>query len=71
MTENVIDSSQSDFSQMHKIGKIDIIANFVFSYICSFFLYLQRMMLVNMKLDINGCKRITFQGVDFIGLNPF
>ena len=41
MTKNVIDSSQSDFSQTHKIGNIDIIANFVFPYICSLLLYLQ------------------------------
>ena len=41
---------------------IGIIANFVFPYTCSFLLYLEHMMLVNMKLDINDCKRITFQG---------
>ena len=29
---------------------------------CSFLLYLQHMVLVNMKLDISGCSRITFQG---------
>ena len=28
----------------------------------SFLLHLQHMMLVNMKLDISGCNRITFQG---------
>ena len=44
-----------------QIGKIGIIANFVSRYICSFLLCLQHMMLVNVKLDINGCNRITFQ----------
>ena len=53
---------QSGFSQTHKIGNITIFANFVFPYICSFLLYLQHMMLVNMKLDISWCNRITFQG---------
>ena len=45
-----------------QISLIVIIANFVFTYICSFFLYLHYMMLVNIKLDVNGCNRITFQG---------
>ena len=51
------------FSQTHKIGNIGIVCNFVlpYIYICSFLLYLQHMMLVNMKTDISGCKRITFQ----------
>ena len=34
-----------------------IIHNFVFPY-----LFLQHMTLVNVKLDINECNRITFQG---------
>ena len=42
-------------------ANIDIIANFVFTYICSFLLYIQHMMLVNVKLDISGNFRITFQ----------
>ena len=33
----------------------------VFPEICSFLLYLHYMMLVNVKLDINGSKRITFE----------
>ena len=36
-----------------------LIANFVLSYICSLLLYLQHIILVNMKLDISN--RITFQ----------
>ena len=31
---------QSGFSQIHKIGKIGIIPDFVFPYICNFLLYL-------------------------------
>ena len=42
------------FSQTHKIGNIGIIANFVFPKICSFLLYSNYMMLVNVKLDISG-----------------
>ena len=41
------------FSQTHKMGNIGIIANFVFTEICSFLLYLHYMMLVNVKLDIS------------------
>ena len=44
---------------MHKIGNVGIIAKFVFPHICSFLLYLQHMMLVNIKLDISGCNRVT------------
>ena len=36
-------------------------AKFLFPYICSFLLYLHYMMLINVKLDITGHKRITFQ----------
>ena len=50
------------FSQKHKIGNIDIIANFVFPYICNFLSYLQHMMLVNIKLDIGGYNMIEFEG---------
>ena len=39
-----------------------IIANFVLPYIRSFLFYLHRMMLLNVKLDVNWYKRITFQG---------
>ena len=59
---SVSNGLHSGFSQTHKIGKIGIIVNFTFPYICSFLLNLQYMMLVNMKLDISGCNRITFQG---------
>ena len=52
----------SSFSQKHKIGNIAINVSFVFPYICSFHLYSQHMMLVNVKLDISGCNRNTFQG---------
>ena len=50
-----------EFFRIYKIGNINIIANFVFLYICYFLLYLHHMILVNMKLDINGDTRITFQ----------
>ena len=52
MTVLVIDSLQLGFSQMHKIGKIAIIANFVFPYICSFSDFVHNMMLVNIKLEV-------------------
>ena len=47
------------FLQIHKIGNI---ANFVFQYFCSFLLYLQCKMLVNMKWDFSRCNKITFNG---------
>ena len=50
------------FTNTHRIGNIGILANFLFRYICSFLLYFHIMMLVNVKLDINWHKRITFQG---------
>ena len=62
---------QIGFSQTHKIDNIGIIAGFVFPYIYSFLLYLQHVMLVNMKLDISGCNRIAFKVADFIGPVPF
>ena len=46
----------------HKRTKIGIIANFVLPYIYSFFLCLHHIMLVNIKLDISGSNKITFQG---------
>ena len=52
----------SGFSQTHKIGNIAIIANFVFPQTSSFLLYLQRMLLLNMTLDISGYNMIIFQG---------
>ena len=48
-------------SQTHKIGNIGIIAIFVLQEICSFLLYLHYMMLVNVKVDINESKGITFE----------
>ena len=52
--------SHSSFSQTHKVGNVGIIANSVFPYICSFFLYLHQLILVNVKLEIKGHMRITF-----------
>ena len=52
----------SCFSQLHKVGNVVIIANFVFTYIYSFLLYLQQLMSVNMKLEIKGYMGIIFQG---------
>ena len=49
------------FHEHRKIGNIDIIVNFVFPYISSYLLYLYHMMLVNVKLDVSGHKRIMFQ----------
>ena len=62
---------QSRFSQTHKIGNIGIIANFVFLDICSFLLYLHYMVLINVKLDINGSKRITFEDYEIYFLVHF
>ena len=39
------------FHEYIKVGNVGIIANFVFSYICSFLLYLHQPMLVNVKLE--------------------
>ena len=54
--------SYSSFSQLHKIGNVGIIANFVFPYICSFLLYLHQLILINWKLEIKEHMRIIFQG---------
>ena len=51
----------SGFSQTHKIGYIGINANFVVPCTVSF-CYFQSMILVNIKLDIMGWIKITFQG---------
>ena len=53
------------FGLFHKRHNISINANFVFPYTCSFLLYLYQIMLVNVELDINRYKRITFQGCRF------
>ena len=50
------------FSQTHKNATVGNIANFVFPYFCSFLHYLRLGVLVNIKLNISGCARITFQG---------
>ena len=53
--------ADSMFSQ-HKIGNIVIIANFVLTYICSFLLYFQHLMPVNVNFDVIGHKRTVFPG---------
>ena len=40
------------FSQKHNVDNVDIIANFVFPYNCSFLLYLYPLLLVNVKLEL-------------------
>ena len=52
----------SGFSQKYQIGNFDIMANFVFPLICMPLYYLNHVMLVNVYLEINRYKRITFQG---------
>ena len=48
----------------HKRTKLTIFAllSTLYSHFCSFSSYLQHIRLVNMKLDISGYNRITFQG---------
>ena len=58
----VFTETDSGFSQTDKICNVGMITNFVLLYICNFLLNLQYMMLVNVKLYISGCNRITFQG---------
>ena len=48
-------SLHSSFSQTHKFANIGIIASFVLPHIWSFFLYLQKLMLV--CVEIRGCVR--------------
>ena len=55
----------SSFSQTHKVGNVGIIANFVFTHICSFLLYLDQLMWVNVKLEIKVHMRNIFQGYIF------
>ena len=43
------------------MGSIDIIANLVFPYLLDFPLYFHCKLIVNMKLDISRCNRITFK----------
>ena len=57
-----ISNSYLSFSQMHKMGNIDIIANFVFPHIYGFLPHLQLVMLVCVKLDMSAHKKILFQG---------
>ena len=56
---------------MHKIGiigNVSIRAYFVYSHVCSFFLYLQHVMEVNLKLNVTWHKKITFKGCRLIGV---
>ena len=39
---------------MQKSGNIGIIADFLFPYIYNFFLYLHHVIVMNVKLDVNG-----------------
>ena len=50
--------NQSGSSETHKLGNIDIIANFEFPYISSFLLYFHCMMLVDVKLDVSEGYRL-------------
>ena len=50
--------SITGFSRAHKIGNIRIKYS---THVCSFILYLHQMMLVNVKLDVSGYKRIHFK----------
>ena len=45
---------------MDNNDNIDINANFVFQYLCSFLFYWYHIFLVNVELVITGLKRITF-----------
>ena len=53
------------FEFFHKRTNIGIIVKFLFPCICKFLLYLHHMILVNVKLDVSGYKRIIFQGCRF------
>ena len=50
------------FSQTHVVGRVLIIANFAFPYICSISPHVHLLMLLSLKLEIKGFIRITFQG---------
>ena len=54
-----------DFQKTHKVSNVAIIAKFVSPYLCCFLIYLTIMMLVNVKLDLRGYPRTTFQGCIF------
>ena len=61
--ETHFSSNARDFQKhTREVGNNAINANFIFPRICSLLLNFDHMMLVNMKLDVNGFKRITFQG---------
>ena len=47
---------------VHILLECILVANFVFSYICSFRHFVHHMMTVNVKLEIADCKRIIFHG---------
>ena len=63
--------SSSGFSQTYKFVNIGIISNFIFSYICSFLLYLQHVKFVNMKLHIGDVLGSHFKVAAFTGPGPF
>ena len=58
----VLQLNYTRFSQTHKVGNIGIIADFVFLRICSFLPYLHQLIVLNMKVEIKECVRITFKG---------
>ena len=64
----IIRWSHSSFSQRHKIDNIGIILHSPFS---NFLLYINPMMLVNVKSNVSGYKRITFQSIKLHGASPF
>ena len=49
---------RSSFSQTHKVDKVGVIANIVFRYMCSSLCCVKQLMLVNVKIEIKGYKRI-------------
>ena len=58
-------------SQTHKVGNIDIVAKFMFQYICSVFHYLHHLTLVNKKLDSSVFKMIILQDYRIYGSFSF
>ena len=44
--------NQSSFVQIHKIGNVGIIANFLFLYICNFLLYLHHLMFARLHVSL-------------------
>ena len=52
LSSNYVNIRADHARVFHKLTNLAILAKFAFSYICSFLLYLQHMMLVNLKIDI-------------------